>query len=406
MRGPGKKTGEPGEPSPRKALKEGDREGSSRKGAQKSIHSFSYPEVGVPFLWPLSFFEGLEEAETKVVSDNLSFLKEVEKTQVDRPKPGWATPNVVKSDMRTMLLRDFSGGGKGTFTLVVAPYAGHTSTIVDFHSGQSLVEALMRDGVESVAATDWKSATEEMKDLTIDDYLTQIDKAVDELGGKVNLAGMCQGGWISAMYASRFPEKVNTLVLAGSPIDTHAGTGRIRDYARRYPIGFFEELVSTGDGLMKGDYMLEGFKSLHPAEQYFGKYAELYEHIEDPSYVKRFESFERWYEYTINLPGRWYLQVIRDLFKGNKFFKGEFVGLGKKLSLGNVRCPVFLLAGKTDDITPPVQVFNAEKRLGTEKTKIEKMVAEGGHIGLFMGSKTIRENWPTIAKWIKGNTID
>jgi polyhydroxyalkanoate depolymerase len=380
------------------------RAGTSRKGKGKLRENFNYPEVGVPFLWPFAFFEGMEEEEVKVLRDNIAYLKEIDRTQVERPKPEWATANVVRLDAKTMLLRDFSKGKEGIYTLIVAPYAGHTSVIVDFHEGQSLVAQLMKDGVGRVAATDWKSATEDMKDLTIDDYLSQLDKAVEALGGRVNLAGMCQGGWLSAMFASRFPEKVNTLILAGSPIDTSAGTGTIKDYATKFPMEFFEELVAAGDGLMRGDFMLEGFKSMHPSQQYLKKYVDLYEHIEDPSYVKRFEVFEKWYEYTLNLPGRWYLQVIKELFKENRFFNGEFVGLGKKLSLGDIRCPIFLLAGSKDDITPPAQVFNAELRLGTEKGHVEKMMAEGGHIGLFMGSKTLRENWPKIAGWIKANT--
>jgi poly-beta-hydroxyalkanoate depolymerase len=49
-------------------------------------------------------------------------------------------------------------------------------------------------------------------------------------------------------------------------------------------------------------------------------------------------------------------------------------------------------------------VFNTEKRLGTKKSQIVKMTATGGHIGLFMGSRTLRETWPKIARWIKANT--
>jgi poly(3-hydroxyalkanoate) synthetase len=53
-----------------------------------------------------------------------------------------------------------------------------------------------------------------------------------------------------------------------------------------------------------------------------------------------------------------------------------------------------------DDITPKEQVFNAENYLGTPKDKIVKDLAEGGHIGLFMGRKAIEHNWRKIADWI------
>jgi poly(3-hydroxyalkanoate) synthetase len=45
-----------------------------------------------------------------------------------------------------------------------------------------------------------------------------------------------------------------------------------------------------------------------------------------------------------------YLHVVDRLFKQNQFVRGEYVALGKKLSLRDVRCPAYLLAGKDDDI--------------------------------------------------------
>lgn len=212
----------------------------------------------------------------------------VEKTQVEKPEPTWATKNKVKLDLKTLKLRDFSSTGAGIYTFVVPPYAGHTSMIVDFHNKQSLVETLMENGIERVCAADWKSATEEMKDYNIDNYLKELDVSIDELGGASILSGCAR----------------------------------------------------AGGGLMKGDYMLEGFKSLQPE---------------------------------------------------------------KKLSLGDIKCLVYLLGGSKDDITPKEQVFNAEKHLGTKKSEIVKDTADGGHIGLFMGSKPLREDWPGIAKWIKAH---
>jgi poly(3-hydroxyalkanoate) synthetase len=59
-----------------------------------------------------------------------------------------------------------------------------------------------------------------------------------------------------------------------------------------------------------------------------------------------------------------------------------------------------LLAGSDDDITTREQVFNAEHLLGTPQADIKKALAPGGHVGLFMGSRTLKEQWPTIARWL------
>jgi poly(3-hydroxybutyrate) depolymerase len=37
------------------------------------------------------------------------------------------------------------------------------------------------------------------------EYLAEINVLVDDLGGRMNLIGLCQGDWMSAMYAARFP---------------------------------------------------------------------------------------------------------------------------------------------------------------------------------------------------------
>lgn len=230
----------------------------------------------------------------------------------------------------------------------------------------------------------------DMRDLEIDQYLAEVNVVVDDLGGRANFVGLCQGGWISAMYAARFPHKVASLVLAGAPIDTDAGNGPVKGMARTLPMSFDKELVATGGGLMRGELMLQAWKGMHPAKHYISGHIELYERIDDPAYLRKKETFESWYENPIDLPGRWYLQAILQLFKDNRLAKGSFVGLGRRLDLPDVTCPVYLLAGESDDITTREQVFDAEKYLGTPRDQIEKKLIPGGHIGLFMGAAPSR----------------
>ena len=345
----------------------------------------------------------LEEAGLHAFEDNMRFVEEAAQIEAP-PTPEWATKNRIVIDLDTMRLRDFStkkADPKEIPVLVDSPYAGHSSTIADYAKGQSLVETLLASGLARVLVTDWKGATEAMRNFDIDKYLAEINVAVDDLGGRVHLVGLCQGGWMSAMFACRFPEKVASLVLAGSPIDTNAGDGPIRKLAHEMPMAIYEEMVASGGGRMLGQYMLAGWKDMHPGEQYLGKYIDLYAHIEDKNYIERTEKFERWYENPIDLPGTYYLQAIRLLFKENRFAKGEFVALGRTLSLKSVTCPLFLLAGESDDITTKEQVFAAEQLVGTPAKDIVRRLVPGGHIGLFMGAKTLKEAWPDIARWIK-----
>jgi poly(3-hydroxybutyrate) depolymerase len=360
-------------------------------------------EHSVPWFWPLVAAIEMEEEGLKFFRDNLKFIAEAEEITVPPPAE-WASESRVRLDMDTMRLRDFSRDSKSgemAPVLVDAPYAGHDSTIADYAKGQSLVERLLDSGLDRVLLTDWKSATDEMKDYDIDKYLAELNVAIDDLGGQVHLVGLCQGGWMCAMYAARFPGKVRSLVLAGAPIDTDAGDGPIKAMAHKLPMSFYEEIVAAGNGRMLGKFMLAGWKSMHPEKQFLEKYIDLYEHIEDKCYVKRTERFERWYENPIDLPGRYYLQAIECLFKENRLAKGRFVALGRRLDLSDITVPVYLLAGDADDITTKEQVFDAAPLLGTPRDRIVRRLVAGGHIGLFMGTRTLAEAWPEIGRWIR-----
>jgi poly(3-hydroxybutyrate) depolymerase len=354
----------------------------------------------VPLFWPMVAATQMAERGLELQAKNLKFLAEEVKIH-HQLKPKLATANRILLDLRTMLFRDYSAReAKGLPTIVDAPYAGHTAVIADYDKGQSLIETLLANGLDRVFLTDWKSAATDMRDLEIDQYLAEINVCVDDLGERVNLVGLCQGGWMSAMYAARFPHKVASLVLAGAPIDMEAGSGPIKRMSDAYPTSFYEDLIAMGGGLMRGEFMLHGWKSMHPEQHYIQRHIDLYEHIDDLAYLHKEEVFESWYENPIDLPGRWYLQSIVQLFKENRLAKGRFIGLGRRLNLKDITCPVYLLAGEADDITTKEQVFNAERHLGTPKDRIEKKLVPGGHIGLFMGSRALRDTWPRIARWI------
>lgn len=358
------------------------------------------PDLAVPFLWPVNIAAQMAEQGLELVARNVKFVDE-ELRLHGGIKPALATAHSVRLKLRTLDLCDYSTAhASGLATLVHAPYAGHTSMIADYQEGQSLMQSLRGNGVGKLFLTDWHSATPDMKDFEVDQYLAELLACVDDLGGRVNLVGLCQGGWMAAMLAARYPDKVASLVLAGAPIDTHAGNGPLVQMVKRSPLGFYQDLVDSGGGLMLGKYMLAGWKNMHPEQHYVQDHIDLYEHVDDPAWLAKTEAFERWYENPLDLPGRWYVQVIDQLFKRNLLAKGEYVALGRKLDLKAITCPLYLLAGERDDITAHEQVFAAEKLMGTPTAQVTRRIVPGGHVGLFMGARNLQEVWPQIAAWI------
>jgi poly(3-hydroxybutyrate) depolymerase len=131
--------------------------------------------------------------------------------------------------------------------------------------------------------------------------------------------------------------------------------------------------------------MKSGFKMLNPAERFFLDYVDVYKNAHDGKYLEKYRKFGNWDEYTQNLPGRMYLQIVKELFKENRLVRGEMYILGERVDLERMSQPLTLMAGSKDDITLPEQLFNIRHYVNS--FDIARYLVPAGHIGVFMGEK-------------------
>jgi poly(3-hydroxybutyrate) depolymerase len=321
------------------------------------------------------------------------------------PTPRWATANRVALELPCMRLREFCADERAKPTLICAPFALHRATIADFAPGHSLVRALRGAGLSHLCVTDWLSAGPEMRYLSIDNYLADLDVAVDELGGSVDLIGSCQGGWMALLFAARFPEKVRKLVLAGAPIDIQAGESNLSRLAAQMPLAVFEQLVELGEGRILGDRVLGLWGPRTLESESVRQLLQVPRRRCGPTFRSLEAQFQEWHAATVDLPGTYYLEVVEWLYKQNRLAEGRLVALGHRIDLARVRVPLFLLAARDDDVVAPEQVLATAARVGTAATEIETAIAPCRHLGLFMGARTLRTVWPKIARWIIGKGV-
>jgi poly(3-hydroxyalkanoate) synthetase len=315
----------------------------------------------------------------------------------DRRPPEWSTLHEVVREWPVARLRDFSAGSRSrvTPTLVLPPQAGHDSCIVDFSPEQSQMQTIRAAGLTRAWTLDWRPANAATRDTGIDEYLAVIDEAVEELGGFVNLIGDCQGGWLATIYAALHPERVKTLTIAGAPIDFHCGEPLIHAWVNTLDLDFYRGLVASGGGVLKGSYMLAGFIALEPQAE-LAKHVGLLSALDDVGAVARHRRFEDWYKHTHDIPGRFYLWIVEHLFAGNELIRGQLEVTGERVDLGRIRCPLNLIAGAKDHITPPDQVFAIADAVSTPSGQIRRRLTRGGHLGLFMGHEALSEHWPPL----------
>jgi poly(3-hydroxyalkanoate) synthetase len=317
----------------------------------------------------------------------------------DRRPPTWCSPHTVVWETPVARLRDFTDGATDDVvpTLLLPPQAGHDSCIVDFSAEQSQVKAAKAAGLTRLFSLDWVGATQATKNSTIEDYIAAIDRAMDSVGGRANLVGDCQGGWLGTIYTALRPERVHTLTIAGAPIDFRADGSQIGEWVSALGPGmaFYRTVVRTAGGVLPGHYMVNGFIALKP-EAEVEKQLQLLSHLDDAGYVARYRAFEDWFKHTQDIAGAFYLWIVEQLFRDNKLIKGTLVVAGERVDMTRIRCPLNLLGGATDHITPPAQVFAAAGYVGTPAGDITQATTSGGHLGLFMGTEALRDFWPAI----------
>jgi poly(3-hydroxyalkanoate) synthetase len=293
------------------------------------------PEFPSLFTWPAMMAASVGEAIAA------SFATPgAEPGVADEPQPVWTTPHRLRLELGTMALRDFSTGEGGVAVLICAPFALHCATIADFAPGHSV--ALRDGGVGRLHVTDWRTAKLEMRFLSIDNYLADLNVAVDEIGPPVDLVGLCQGGWMAFTYAARFPHKVRRLVLAGAPVDIAAGKSNLSQMTIQIPLAAFEEFVGSQGGRVLSRRVLQIWRTSLIAND-TRRVLQLPPDYDSTQMQKLEARFKEWYDLTVDLPGAYYLQVVSWLFQQNQLATGNFVALGRRIDLSALRHPIFLL---------------------------------------------------------------
>jgi poly(3-hydroxyalkanoate) synthetase len=373
---------------------------SAPEGQPRAELGMSRPDSPLEsfFVWPLAAAALAAKANVRFLEDLMSSVSGKRSVSSSSSLP-WTTSNTVALELASMRLRSFSSETSGLATLICAPYALHGATIADFAPGHSVVEALSQGGLSRVFVTDWRSAIPETRYFSIDNCLADLNVSVDELGPPVDLIGLCQGGWLALVYAARFPKKVRRLVLVGAPIDIAAAESPLSRFVADVPLRMFDELVREGDGIVHGNRMLGpwGISSRFSEAEVVLQNPPEFDSAQGRELCDR---FRQWYAETLNLPGVFYLQVVKWIFKENQIAERCFVALGQQVDLAQLRAPIFLLAAGDDEVVSVDQLFATTQLVGTPSYLLEKMTEPCGHLSLFLGSRVLRGSWRKISHWL------
>lgn len=279
------------------------------------------------------------------------------------------------------------------YALVNRPY------MLDIQPDRSFIRNLLKLGMD-VYLIDWGYPTAADRYLSMDDYINgYIDHCVDAVrkdaqSNKVTLMGVCQGGTFSGIYTAMHPEKIHNLITLVAPFEFATDDGLLFNWSKEMNI----DALVDAYGVVPGSVLNDSYLMLMPFNLYVKKYVDMLDVVDDKEKLMNFLRMEKWIFDSPGQAGECLRQFVKDCYQGNKLAKGELQLGGKTVDLGNISVPILNIYASADHLVPPAATIPFNDMVSsTDKTLYE---FPGGHIGVFVGSRSQKELAPAIAKWL------
>jgi polyhydroxyalkanoate synthase len=268
----------------------------------------------------------------------------------------------------------------GTPLFIVPPQI-NKYYVWDLAPGRSLIEFLVQQGFQ-VFVVSWANPTAAHAGWGLPNYVTALEDAVGVArevtrSPQVHVLGACSGGMTSAALlaylASKGRQWARSLTLLVSILDTDA----IADSS----MGLFAHLetldlarsASGARGVLEGKDLAKVFAWLRPNELIFNYWVNNYLMGRKPP------TFDvlYWNADTTRLPAQLHDDFLA-LLESNAFAHPGGVTIeGQALDLRDVTCDAYIVAGRTDHITPWQGCYRTRELLGGNS---EFVLTSSGHV--------------------------
>ena len=340
-------------------------------------------------------FQEIADANTKLVKgyETLSKLPDVEIAETPKTE-------VYAEDKLRLFHYDRETAATVKTPVLIVYALVNTYKMLDLQPDRSYIKNLLNLGLD-VYLIDWGNPSKSDRYLSMDDYINDyINNCVDVIrkkhkAEKINIISICQGGTFSVIYTALHQSKIKNLVTQVTPVDFSTNDGLLFRWSKDMD---FDKLVDGYDGLIPGEFLNEGFNMLKPTQQ-FQKQQTLVNVLDDKDKLLNFLRMEKWIAESPAQAGECYRQFMKDLYQKNLLVKNELIVGGKKVNLKNITCPVLNVYATQDHLVPPAASIPLCDHIGS--TDKETYSFSGGHIGVFVGSKSQKELAPAVADFLK-----
>jgi len=321
-------------------------------------------------------------------------------TDIEEIDVGTAPRQLIYEEDKLKLYRYKAEADKSCGVPVLVVYAlVNRPYMLDIQPDRSFIRNLLKLGLD-VYIIDWGYPTPSDRYLSMDDYINgYIDNCVEAVrksakSEKVSLMGVCQGGTFSAIYSALHPEKIQNLITLVAPFDFSTNDGLLFNWSKTMDV----DALVDAYGVVPGNILNDGFLMLMPFNLNIKKYIDMLDVMEDKEKLLNFLRMEKWIFDSPGQAGECLRQFVKDCYQGNKLVKGKLKLGAKTVDLGKITMPILTIYASADHLVPPAATKPFNDLVGSEDKTLYEF--QGGHIGVFVGSRSQKELAPAISKWL------
>ncbi len=252
--------------------------------------------------------------------------------------------------------------------------------ILDLTPEKSFIRWAVEQGI-TVFMVSWKSADATMKDVMWDDYVAAQVDAIDTVRDlldvpAVHTVGYCVAGTtlaatLAVETARGGADKVASATFFTAQVD-FSGAGDLQHFVDDEQLTMLEKL--SPDGFLDGRYMAATFNALRGRDLIWNYVTNNY------LLGKDYAPFDllHWNGDTTNLPAKWHLSYLRDLYRDNLLVTPGALSVGgTPIDLTTVTTPTYVQAGREDHIAPAESVWKLTHHFAGP---LRFVLAGSGHI--------------------------
>jgi polyhydroxyalkanoate synthase len=344
----------------------------------------------------------------RLMASGLEFLDEL------RRGTGWmldalghgprTEPSVVMSPTPGVRLHLYPAADPSGPPVLLVPAPIKRSYIFDLDPGCSVVARCLRHGLQP-HLVEWSDPGPQEQRLGLDASVGMLERCLritaDRTGAaRVPVVGHSLGGTLTAICASRYPDRVGGVALLEAPLRFGPDAGGLA------------ALIATADRLAVDDFphgvpgslLTLGAGAAAPAEFQLERWIDLLGCLADPDALSTYLRVVRWTLDEFRQPRRLFADVVEHLYGRDGFAAGTLCIGGRTVGPAGLVAPVLTVVNPRSGIVPPSAVLPVHEAFAATDKQVLPYLGDTGvvvqHLGVLVGRNAHRLLWPGILGWL------